>query len=168
MRHQKLGEGKWFRNVSIHAHRVGCDAQPRIDGRCLWFQFTHPVWGATIDGADGIYLLTQFQFTHPVWGATASRVAWVSGIARFNSRTPCGVRPIACHSLTVSSQVSIHAPRVGCDVYAGGAVAEGDVSIHAPRVGCDSYVPTTPSSSPSFNSRTPCGVRLGYDSPGIK
>ena len=33
------------------------------------FQFTHPVWGATVDN-----LLAKvspvFQFTHPVWGAT--------------------------------------------------------------------------------------------------
>ena len=160
MRLQKLGEGKWFRNVSIHAPRVGCDAQPRIDGRCLWFQFTHPVWGATIDGADGIYLLTQFQFTHPVWGATASRVAWVSGIARFNSRTPCGVRPIACHSLTVSSQVSIHAPRVGCDSKSCSVgIRYCPFQFTHPVWGATDSLPLAHCELASFNSRTPCGVR---------
>ena len=56
--------------------------------------------------------------------------------------------------------VSIHAPRVGCDITRATKVETETVSIHAPRVGCDivTHAPTT-SSAPSFNSRTPCGVR---------
>ena len=58
------------------------------------FQFTHPVWGATY--ADELpESLDEFQFTHPVWGATA-----------------LGAR------LCDTSEVSIHAPRVGCDASA--------------------------------------------------
>ena len=79
------------------------------------FQFTHPVWGATqyVDNAryiqdsfnsrtpcgvrlpdKGEMLAWQkFQFTHPVWGAT----------------------PNSLLHLPLCS-VSIHAPRVGCDV----------------------------------------------------
>ena len=100
--------------VSIHAPRVGCD----------------------IDGADGIYLLTQFQFTHPVWGATGSHLS-----AR-------GHNP-----------VSIHAPRVGCDPRATFLEALKDVSIHAPRVGCDAQQRIPKRGVCCFNSRTPCGVR---------
>ena len=33
----------------------------------------------------------------------------------FNSRTPCGVRPQQPWQHTPTAQVSIHAPRVGCD-----------------------------------------------------
>ena len=57
------------------------------------FQFTHPVWGATclICSFDLIDLV--FQFTHPVWGAT-------------------GYHCNKWYPLTVS----IHAPRVGCDL----------------------------------------------------
>ena len=56
----------------------------------------------------------MFQFTHPVWGATLHN----RKINRYN-------------------YVSIHAPRVGCDVGVIGVVQDDCVSIHAPRVGCD-------------------------------
>ena len=36
---------------------------------------------------------------------------------------------------------------------------EPTVSIHAPREGCDRDLPKSPTSTPSFNSRTPGGVR---------
>ena len=55
------------------------------------FQFTHPVWGAT--GVSAAFLINDwFQFTHPVWGAT------------IRGRELIGIL-----------NVSIHAPRVGCD-----------------------------------------------------
>ena len=34
---------------------------------------------------------------------------------RFNSRTPCGVRPVDLFDDVFYVSVSIHAPRVGCD-----------------------------------------------------
>ena len=85
--------------VSIHAPRVGCDYQPpssHLSFPCFnsrtpcgvrpslvlllelygVFQFTHPVWGATLKrwlSHDPF----SFQFTHPVWGATPPQ--WRSG-----------------------------------------------------------------------------------------
>ena len=56
----------------------------------------------------------KFQFTHPVWGATL--------LEEVNKR---------------EALVSIHAPRVGCDVLMGADSDTELVSIHAPRVGCD-------------------------------
>ena len=56
---------------------------------------------------------------------------------RFNSRTPGGVRP----NLTI--------PKVG----------HWEVSIHAPREGCDLKILRRVRNSTSFNSRTPGGVR---------
>ena len=56
----------------------------------------------------------MFQFTHPVWGATA----------RYGGDADDG-------------GVSIHAPRVGCDIIDTPLFEELEVSIHAPRVGCD-------------------------------
>ena len=172
-----------FRNtvVSIHAPRVGCDrsdSRPRKSERS--FNSRTPC---------GVRQLV----TH----ATSVRYS-------FNSRTPCGVRRI---TLTggYGRQVSIHAPRVGCDTGAltqwrsrssfnsrtpcgvrhkGGRGSlprlsfqfthpvwgathrtshQGyryQVSIHAPRVGCDGRSSHGQASAPSFNSRTPCGVRL--------
>ena len=79
------------------------------------FQFTHPVWGATMSLCLYLICSCMFQFTHPVWGATAEQIQSDKDIA-----------------------VSIHAPRVGCDV-------------SPPRGSCSDHC---------FNSRTPCGVRL--------
>ena len=57
--------------------------------------------------------------------------------------------------------VSIHAPREGCD--STSHVPQGSdfaVSIHAPREGCDRCIELLQLKQSSFNSRTPCGVRL--------
>ena len=58
-----------------------------------------------------------------------------------------------------SWEISIHAPRVGCDV----GVAQGrltlGISIHAPRVGCDGDNDVLGLHHDDFNPRTPCGVR---------
>ena len=79
--------------VSIHAPRVGRDwGSPLMIASSIGFQFTHPVWGATLYtgierlnpkvsihaprvGRDVLERLKEgstgwFQFTHPVWGAT--------------------------------------------------------------------------------------------------
>ena len=83
------------RSISIHAPRVGCDdsTDPRIKRRYL-FQSTHPVWGATTQALQSMSFLWIFQSTHPVWGATGPGGG-------------CGQLP----------QISIHAPRVGCDFF---------------------------------------------------
>ncbi len=55
-----------------------------------------------------------FQSTHPVRGAT--------GHAPLTEMTP---------------QISIHAPREGCDFGMGAVPQQPHISIHAPREGCD-------------------------------
>ena len=83
----------------------------------------------------------------------------------------------------VKDEISIHAPRAGCDFKAELERVKAEISIHAPRAGCDlrpsfhvllyyHFNPRTPCGvrpfvSPSschsrrnFNPRTPCGVRL--------
>ena len=57
-----------------------------------------------------------FQFTHPVWGATPKRWRWLLRWRCFNSRTPCGVRREDTVDDANNGGVSIHAPRVGCDL----------------------------------------------------
>ena len=108
---------------------------------------------------DNLPNYMTFQFTHPVWGATGE-----------------------VELLDEMLSVSIHAPRVGCDVKrmlvsliylsfqfthpVWGATIRwfwdhliAGVSIHAPRVGCDSVKILKDISRVGFNSRTPCGVR---------
>ena len=78
--------------VSIHAPREGCDSERSLERLAsVWFQFTHPVRGATVL-ARFLARSCEFQFTHPVRGAI-SFSAWL--FRRF--------------------VVSIHAPREGCD-----------------------------------------------------
>ena len=55
----------------------------------------------------------------------------------FNSRTPGGVRPRHHGRQPQAHRVSIHAPREGCDGGLLSSLLQGRVSIHAPREGCD-------------------------------
>ena len=100
------------------------------------FQSTHPVWGATRRLLGCLKDSALFQSTHPVWGATS--VVIRDGLPQ---------------------EISIHAPRVGCDVRRPPRRLNDIISIHAPRVGCDAVRPPVPSGSVDFNPRTPCGVR---------
>ena len=99
------------------------------------FQFTHPMWGATREGGQYSHTFT-FQFTHPMWGATRvfkvvnkfggfqfTHPVW--GATRYHQRIQYGTL----------------------------------VSIHAPRVGCDLIMKSIYQNDKRFNSRTPCGVR---------
>ena len=150
------------RYVSIHAPRAGCDTSSLAIawlGRCfnsrtpcgvrLSQQLTanspphHVSIHAPRAGCDTrkVYInlsLDMFQFTHPVRGATIVLVACSWVVSCFNSRTPCGVRRLAqTRSWHTNTEVSIHAPRAGCDgdVHSGFDLLV--VSIHAPRAGCD-------------------------------
>ena len=168
--------------ISIHAPRVGCDrntVQVRVYNRK--FQSTHPVWGATLQGKTNDILAAVFQSTHPVWGATPPGMPAMLWTCNFNPRTPCGVRRrsgwqrrlpcgISIHAPRVGCDmvepkpfallfISIHAPRVGCDGTGGTITGVGEISIHAPRVGCDNRFPPMPGTQSDFNPRTPCGVR---------
>ena len=130
-----------------------------------------------------MFLFSVFQFTHPVWGATQCKRPPRALITSFNSRTPCGVRQVdkrrlildllfqfthpvwgatvGIDSIDTLLDVSIHAPRVGCDYVTLTAEVLPYVSIHAPRAGCDCYAPRAYCSTRGFNSRTPCGMRRG-------
>ena len=103
----------------------------------LPFQFTHPVRGAT----DSVFYdresAMKFQFTHPVRGATA---------------TPSRPR--------LRLQVSIHAPRAGCDLVRLDSHARLEVfQFTHPVRGATAQGRRNLCSLHCFNSRTPCGVR---------
>ena len=68
--------------------------------------------------------------------------------------------------LKLKYNVSIHAPREGCDhIWQLGYRDTHLVSIHAPREGCDEKIVCLLYSPISFNSRTPGGVRRGRYAP---
>ena len=100
------------------------------------FQSTHPGWGATVILLV-LHLLVMFQSTHPGWGATkriglACKEKWVSIHA---PRVGCDM--VYDDPERIWFSVSIHAPRVGCDANKLNKKNKIMVSIHAPRVGCD-------------------------------
>ena len=125
--------------ISIHAPRVGCDIffAFSASSSCL-FQSTHPVWGATV-----MYLLV---YNHISISIHAPRVGCDLGLCScsisrlyFNPRTPCGVRRGKSHLLghQVYRFQSTH-PVWGatCPTFCV-KVSHAKISIHAPRVGCD-------------------------------
>ena len=78
--------------VSIHAPRVGCDRLSQFQwSRRHCFNSRTPC-GVRLRALIVSMQLVEFQFTHPVWGATTDGKA-----------------------SDKETEVSIHAPRVGCD-----------------------------------------------------
>ena len=169
--------------ISIHAPRVGCDfafwkSLHRNDG----FQSTHPGWGATYRVA-GLFVFHHISIHAPRVGCDCPQGGKVldpfdfnprtpGGVRRgdclpslmrqadFNPRTPCGVRLFGIFILRPDCWISIHAPRVGCDLFILFSPYSMDISIHAPRVGCDIASPAQITEIVDFNPRTPGGVRL--------
>ena len=102
---------------------------------------------------------STFQFTHPGRGATCSFRQTSPWMRSFNSRTPGGVRLNLKYTSHATDSFNSRTP--------GGVRHNGysnsddpkDVSIHAPREGCDVKVRRSSSTASSFNSRTPGGVR---------
>ena len=147
--------------ISIHAPREGCDTinQLRMAFQ-IQFQSTHPARGATSNDkrleADELL----FQSTHPARGATACATLCRYVQARFQSTHPARGATNATDDEVFGYQISIHAPREGCDrrdmsTYSGSTLFQSThpargatdyrykpsrvagISIHAPREGCD-------------------------------
>ena len=124
--------------VSIHAPREGCDVphEERANTRTR-FQFTHPGRGATIVTPYMSECISRFQFTHPGRGATYE-----------------------CLVTLRDYQVSIHAPREGCDFVSNFTEGLGDLfQFTHPGRGATVSSELKLSASQRFNSRTPGGVR---------
>ena len=163
-----IGETVCAEVISIHAPRAGCDY----------------VFGVVCKPDD-------ISIHAPRAGCDSTAAPRDSATNHFNPRTPCGVRLIArkttmCRRLFQSThpvrgattsvptvfqrqQISIHAPRAGCDVFIlRCCTSRRGISIHAPRAGCDASVLRKNSVRLfDFNPRTPCGVRLKMP-PGVK
>ena len=78
----------------------------------------------------------------------------------FNPRTPCGVRP-GCRAWQAPGHQNFN-PRTPCGVRPGrdaSNLLHRGISIHAPRVGCDVGFTSNKLCNLDFNPRTPCGVR---------
>ena len=123
------------------------------------FQSTHPGWGATKHDGQAEAAVQDFNPRTPggvrprssirkskrtyfnprtPGGVRLDLTADTVTAANFNPRTPGGVRPYDGNENEDNCQISIHAPRVGCDgMIIPRGISIADISIHAPRVGCD-------------------------------
>ena len=109
-----------------------------------------------------------FQSTHPARGATTDHRTGGGRTVYFNPRTPRGVRLMEIDGILVRLDISIHAPREGCDADLHGS-SSGDptISIHAPREGCDANKMGTSMQMIQFQSTHPArgATRLAIISP---
>ena len=146
--------------ISIHAPREGCDSAPVSPCHATpRFQSTHPARGATLggnqralscrisihaprEGCDGQHRgghIRGYEDFNPRTprGVRLRREGGHAGAGDFNPRTPRGVRLGMTDDDGCTWQISIHAPREGCDYLVDGLLHITGISIHAPREGCD-------------------------------
>ena len=101
------------------------------------FQFTHPGRGATAKGLPDTDGLSLFQFTHPGRGATKT-----------------------FDPAKAALEVSIHAPREGCDAATtANTASKTTFQFTHPGRGATRAKQMAEVTSKGFNSRTPGGVR---------
>ena len=123
--------------ISIHAPREGCDSSRRRPSTSRSrFQSTHPVRGAT-NSRRGRRNAREFQSTHPVRGATPylRRPDRMGQISIHAPREGCDYEP-TCTLLPASSFQSTHPVR-GATIGERHGRRHPVISIHAPREGCD-------------------------------
>ena len=160
----------------------GATTEERLTFTPAGFQSTHPVWGATRKHQrDWIYWAdfnprTPCGVRHlPFWQNAFGKID-------FNPRTPCGVRPHIYIYVNRKNKFQSTHPVWGATSHRRSRSCYRPISIHAPRVGCDVPVKRIASFSGSFqsthpvwgatcdfldaqaqhsyfNPRTPCGVR---------
>ena len=189
---------KPFRFQSTHPGR-GATKTSSGNQTAKLFQSTHPGRGATgAAGSEGNSIrsfnprtpggvrrlktkkIRYFFGFNPRTPGGVRRSTHLAGrtLPSFNPRTPGGVRLCCCRLRVSVKEVSIHAPRAGCDRKTGqgrrtkpgfnprtpGGVRpyyqisrddESDVSIHAPRAGCDSVSTRCLMALSSFQSTHP-------------
>ena len=128
--------------ISIHAPRVGSDAQPDTHDPYGAISIHAPRVGSDMKSYWSELLAgIEFQSTLPVWGATIFSRHKAASARHFNPRSPCGERrPPAAPRPSPGTHFNPRSPcgeRRGQRLPGGGP---GGISIHAPRVGSDILV----------------------------
>ena len=123
--------------VSIHAPREGCDSSFNMPDNVRSGFNSRTPGGVRLHRGYCLFPSSEFQFTHPGRGATPRGASDRYEQLGFNSRTPGGVRRAYVPPHLQIAEVSIHAPREGCDSSTDTLCSLARVSIHAPREGCD-------------------------------
>ena len=142
------------------------------------FQSTLPVWGGTVAGFGGDYLLdisihpprvgrdirgmrnpmNSWISIHPPrvgrdccgWASSRKPTVFQSTLPVWGGTFPAMVGYAACY-------ISIHPPRVGRDMPREALETVSNISIHPPRVGRDIWVNQYLTFPQNFNPPSPCG-----------
>ena len=139
------------------------------------------MWGATTSALYSPFRATNFNPRSPCGERHAGRTWSRTSRANFNPRSPCGERPDGITTRTMSKPFQSTLPVWGATAGLARAGCEELISIHAPRVGSDLWGATTcartckfqstlpvwgatfwlilVTNRPYFNPRSPCGER---------
>ena len=123
------------------------------------FQFTHPGRGATSLWIEPEQQ-GQVSIHAPREGCDKEREDLPNLLQGFNSRTPGGVRRYLIDNAKEVTGFQFTHPGRGATSICSVELERHQVSIHAPREGCDRAHRRSGLSPHGFNSRTPGGVRL--------
>ena len=122
--------------ISIHAPRVGSDCQLSAQWWWRWYFNPRSPRGERHEVFVGNVYDIEFQSTLPAWGATLE--ALMPPVLQVISiHAPRVGSDLFIAAIKVYFSISIHAPRVGSDLYAFLVSLGRKISIHAPRVGSD-------------------------------
>ena len=122
------------------------------------FQLTCPVRGTTrvlISRSVGLYISTHV----PHAGHDCRRTGGRRLHRNFNSRAPCGARPVGAVPTFVLRGFQLTCPMRGTTLLRNYGVSEASISTHVPHAGHDGWTEIAPQLFANFNSRAPCGAR---------
>ena len=95
---------------------MGCDKRPVFNVRHKAGFNPRTPYGMRHSRTKMLIYIYRFQSTHPVWDATWGLIDHDRLQLGFNPRTPYGMRPSLQTPPGITRNVSIHAPRMGCDI----------------------------------------------------
>ena len=170
-------------SISIHAPRAGCDREASALRAGAGISIHAPRAGCDRPGAiQAMPGRPDFNPRTPCGVRRGSNGVCARLDGHFNPRTPCGVRQLPDYVNQASKIFQSTHPVRGATIAAAGKTPWMQISIHAPRAGCDfdstwlqlhtgEFQSTHPvrgatykdiesfSATLNFNPRTPCGVR---------
>ena len=125
--------------ISIHAPRVGGDSVRHFTLPGFHYFNPRPPCGGRQTSLNNSSRCVEFQSTPPVWGATHLPFCYPAALdISIHAPRVGGDRDAKLFWSALS--ISIHAPRVGGDQDVPQGVPVVVISIHAPRVGGDNEV----------------------------
>ena len=149
-------QARW---ISIHAPRVGSDFAEKTWDYAVRISIHAPRVGSDQPLTSYNRATDEFQSTLPVWGATLTTIIRAPPLNNFNPRSPCGERQKRVFYRPCDRHFNPRSPCGERRKKMVDSITEVWISIHAPRVGSDLYPTESVLIDDNFNPRSPCGER---------